>query len=97
MIDTDRDKILRLLRESGKALASGTVGRRIRPRLYANAAARVLYQLERDGLVESRPSGCGRRWWAVPAHAKRPPESYTIGPGGHVGRVSGEGLPKRSR
>lgn len=63
-IVTDREKILALLRKTGKALAPGDIGKRMRPRLYALKVSQVLCELELDGLVESRPSGSGYRYWA---------------------------------
>ena len=64
MITTDREKILMLLRTTGKALAPGDIGKRMRPRLYALKVSQTLCELEREGLVESRPSGSGCRYWA---------------------------------
>jgi hypothetical protein len=64
MIITDREKILTLLRTTGKALAPGDIGRRMRPRLFALKVSQALCELELEGLVESRPSGSGFRYWA---------------------------------
>lgn len=65
-IQTDRDKILAVLRRTGKAaLNSSQVATRIRPRLAAEQATRLLFELHRSGEVGYRESGRGFRWWAV--------------------------------